>query len=224
MSHTIIAPSLLAASYLDLRKDISNVTKAWADWLHIDAMDGYFVPQWSIFFDPSLLKQIKNTCQNVVADVHLMLNDPDKHIKSFADAWADIITVHQEAPWINHLDRTLQSIRDTWKKAGLALNPTTTHSHLEYVMDKVDLILVMCVNPWFGGQSFIKSQVQKIEKIKKMVDASGKKIDIQVDGWINADTAKLCKNAWANVLVAGSYIFWGWASEYKKRIQSLKTS
>lgn len=208
-----IAPSILSADFSILEREIKNVEQAGADYLHIDVMDGHFVP--NLTFGPCLVKSIRK-CTSIPFDVHLMITNPDDFIDAFIEAGADIVTVHAEA--VGHLDRTLQHIKKSGKKAGVSLNPATNESVLKYVMDKLDLVLVMSVNPGFGGQKFIESQLEKIIAVKKMI--GGKNIEIEVDGGINMNTALLCREAGADVLVAGNAVFA--AENYKKAIESLR--
>ena len=221
MSDIKIAPSLLSADRTNLEKAVRDIDTAGADYLNIDVMDAQFVPDPTVFYDTSLIKKMREYSDKVF-DVHLMVNDPDTCIPKFAEAGADIITVHVESPWIHHLDRTLQSIRDLWKKSWLAFNPGTPEDNIRYVLDKIDLILVMSVNPWYGWQKFITSQLQKIESLRNMVEKENLKIDIEVYGGINEATAKQCMDAWANVLVAGNYVFKEWPENYAKNIQNLR--
>jgi ribulose-phosphate 3-epimerase len=210
-----IAPSILSADFAQLGNELKAITNAGADYIHIDVMDGSFVP--NITIGNEVVKGLRGH-STLPFDVHLMINNPDNHVKAFADAGADIITIHAEA--LIHLDRSLALIKSFGKKAGVSLVPSTSEEVLNYVMDKVDLILVMTVNPGFGGQKFIASQLPKIDKIRRKITASGRKIDLQVDGGINPETAQMVIAAGADVLVSGSYIFG--SSDYKKAINSLR--
>lgn len=197
-----IAPSILSADFSKLGEEIKNITLANADYIHIDVMDGSFVP--NITIGNEVIKSIRKD-SHLPFDVHLMINNPDNHIANFANSGADIITVHAEATI--HLDRTLNLIKSLNKKAGVSIVPSTNENILDYIFDKVDLILVMTVNPGFGGQKFLNSQLQKIYNINQKIIKSGRKIELEVDGGINDETSKLAVEAGASVLVAGSYIF-----------------
>ncbi|WP_334128561.1 ribulose-phosphate 3-epimerase [Sneathiella sp.] len=211
-----ISPSILAADFAKLGEEVSEVTRAGADFIHIDVMDGHFVP--NISFGPAVMKSVRGYSDRPF-DVHLMIAPVDPYIAEFVEAGADIITVHQEAG--PHLHRTLQLIKSFGVKAGVSLNPSTPASTLEHVMDEVDLILVMSVNPGFGGQKFIPSQLEKIRRLREMIDASGRDIDLEVDGGINAETAPLVIEAGADMLVAGSAVFNGGADRYAANISAI---
>ncbi len=218
MANIKIAPSILSADFARLGEEVSAITKAGADYIHVDVMDGHFVPNLTI--GPVVIKSIKSYSK-LPFDVHLMIEPVDQFIEAYAQAGADIITVHAEAT--KHLHRTLQLIKSFGKKCGVSLVPTTPASALEHIMGDVDLILVMSVNPGFGGQSFIPSQLDKIRILRTMIDKTGRDIDLEVDGGINPQTAKEAIKAGANVLVAGSAVFTGNAADYAKNITALRS-
>ncbi|MFM2150639.1 MAG: hypothetical protein RLZZ187_2945 [Pseudomonadota bacterium] len=197
-----IAPSLLAADFARLGEEVRAVAAAGADWLHLDIMDGHFVP--NISFGPGLVKALRPHA-TIPFDVHLMIAPADPYLAAFAEAGADLISLHPEAG--PHMHRSLQTIRGLGKKAGIVLNPATPVAVVEPVLDLCDLVLVMSVNPGFGGQSFIRSQLAKIAALRAMIDASGREIALQVDGGVTAETARDCIAAGADVLVAGTAVF-----------------
>ncbi len=214
----IIAPSILSADFANLTLEIEKVEKAGCDWIHVDVMDGHFVP--NITIGPPVIRCL-NKIATVPLDVHLMITNPDRYIEDFAEAGSSYITVHSEA--CIHLQRTLAQIRKLGKKAGVSLNPATPPEVLQYVLDDLDLVLIMSVNPGFGGQKFIPAILPKISKLRQMFEKAGKKdIRISVDGGINNETAKLVTAAGADVLVAGSTIYG--SANVKEAISNLRKS
>src|SRR6476661_2632738 len=213
----IIAPSILSADFAQLGEEVRAIDEAGADWIHIDVMDGHFVPNLTI--GPGVVKALRPHTTKPF-DVHLMISPVDPFLDVFAEAGADIITVHPEAG--PHLHRTVQRVKALGKKAGVSLNPATPAKALDYVLDEVDLVLVMSVNPGFGGQKFISSQLRKIEAIANRIAKENLAALIEVDGGIDAETAPLAVNAGASVLVAGTAAFRGGPSAYADNIKALR--
>ena len=213
-----ISPSILSADFASLGTEIAAVSAAGADWIHVDVMDGHFVP--NITIGPMVVKALRKHSK-LPFDVHLMITPVDPMVPAYVDAGADVISFHPEAG--PHIHRTIQLIKSHGKKAGCVLNPATPLSAIENVLGDLDLVLVMSVNPGFGGQAFIASQLAKIMALRKAIDALGKPIDLEVDGGVNAETAKRCIKAGADVLVAGTAVFSGGPDRYATNIKALRS-
>lgn len=214
-----LAPSILSADFARLGEQVRQLDEAGAQYVHIDVMDGMFVP--SISFGMPIIRSIRSLSDRIF-DVHLMIEEPGRYIADFAEAGADLITVHAEA--CKHLDRTVESIKERGLLAGVALNPATPVSAIEYILPKVDMVLVMSVNPGFGGQKLIPYTVQKIRDLKKMIDTKGLKTDIEVDGGINLENVTEVMDAGANIIVAGSAVFGGDVMENTQRFLNILNS
>ena len=213
----LISPSILSADFAKLGEEVRAIDEAGADWIHVDVMDGHFVP--NITIGPGVVKALRPHSAKPF-DVHLMISPIDSFLDAFAEAGADIITVHPEAG--PHLHRTIQHIKSLGKKAGVSLNPATPAKTLDYVLEEIDLVLVMSVNPGFGGQKFISSQLRKIEAIANRIAQEVLKVDVEVDGGIDPETAKQAVSAGATVLVAGTAAFRGGPSSYASNIKALR--
>jgi ribulose-phosphate 3-epimerase len=213
----VIAPSILASDFARLGEEVAAIEAAGADWVHVDVMDGHFVP--NITIGPDVVKALRPH-SNLPFDVHLMIAPVDGYLEAFREAGADYISVHPESG--PHLNRTLKRIRQLGAKAGVVFNPSTDPSVIQWMMDEIDLILVMSINPGFGGQTFMHSQLRKIEKLRAMIEAEGRDIPLEVDGGVTPETAPLCIAAGATALVAGTAVFRGGREKYAANIAALR--
>ncbi len=213
----LVAPSILAADFARLGEEVRAVDQAGADWIHVDVMDGHFVPNLTV--GPMVVKALRKHSR-LPFDVHLMITPVDPLVPAYAESGADVISFHPEAG--PHVHRTIQLVKSLGKKVGLVLNPATPLAAVEPVLGDLDLVLVMSVNPGFGGQAFIESQLAKIASLRKAIDALGKPIDLEVDGGVNAETASRCVRAGADLLVAGTAVFQGGPADYAANIRALR--